>query len=69
MWSIESGDKVPYIPFTDEQKAVAKELKNAKTYDKITHIYSTDEISPVIDVTYKKNMEILFTNTLAESGV
>ena len=57
------------LAFTDEQKAVAKELKNAKTYDKITHIYSTDEISPNIEVTYKKNMEILFTNTLAESGV
>ena len=57
------------LAFTDEQKAVAKELKNAKTYNKITHIYSTDEISPNIEVTYKKNMEILFTNTLAESGV
>lgn len=57
------------LAFTDEQKAIAKELKNAKTYDKITHIYSTDEISPNIELTYKKNMEILFTNTLVESGV
>ena len=57
------------IECTEEQSKILDELSNATTYEKATHIYSADEISPVIDVTYKKNMEILFTNTLAESGV
>ena len=39
------------LSFTDEQKAVAKELKNAKTYDKITHIYSPDSIAPLLKTT------------------
>ena len=39
------------LPFTDEQKAVAKELNNARTYEGITHIYSTDSIAPVLKTT------------------
>ena len=38
------------IPFTDEQKAVAKEIQKATSYEDTTHIYSTDELSPVFDV-------------------
>ncbi len=38
------------IPFTDEQKAVAKEIQKATSYEDTTHIYSTDEVSPVFDV-------------------
>lgn len=40
------------LPFTDEQKAVAKELNNARTYKNVTNIYSTDETSPIIDLDY-----------------
>lgn len=39
------------IKFTDEQKTVAKEIKSATTYEGITHIYSTDEISPKLKTT------------------
>ena len=54
------------IAFTQEQKEIAKQIKNkAKTYKKITHIYSTDKISPNIEITYKKDIETLFNNTLA----
>lgn len=52
---------------TEEQSTILFEIEqNAKTYYKVTHIYSTDKISPVIDVTYKKDIETLFNNTLIE---
>ncbi len=38
------------ITFTDEQKAVAKEIQKATSYEDTTHIYSTDEVSPIFDV-------------------
>lgn len=40
------------LAFTDDQKAVAKELNNARTYKNVTNIYSTDETSPIIDLDY-----------------
>lgn len=53
------------IECTEEQSTILFEIEqNAKTYDKVTHMYSTDKISPVIDVTYKKDIETLFNNTL-----
>lgn len=39
------------IKFTDEQKTVAKEIKSATTYEGTTHIYSTDNISPILKTT------------------
>ncbi len=54
------------LPFTEEQKTEAKGLKNARTYKNITHIYSTDEVSPIIDITYKKDFETLLNNMQAQ---
>lgn len=47
------------LKFTDEQKAVAKELNNARTYKNVTNIYSTDEISPILSLDYAKDLEEL----------
>ncbi len=51
------------IPFTDEQKAVAKEIQKATSYEDTTHIYSTDEVSPVFDVEAVINLKKLIANT------
>lgn len=39
------------LPFTEEQKEIAKELSHATTYEGTTHIYSTDNISPILKTT------------------
>ncbi len=57
------------LAFITQQKEVAKQIKQAKTYDGVTNIYSEDEVSPNIEITYKKDIETLFANTLVESGV
>lgn len=45
------------LDFTDEQKAVAKKIKEIlHTYKNITHIYSTDETSPIMNVEYAKDL-------------
>lgn len=45
------------LDFTDEQKVVAKKIKETlHTYKNITHIYSTDEISPIMNVEYAKDL-------------
>lgn len=55
------------IECTEEQSTILFDIEqNAKTYDKVTHMYSTDEISPNVEVTYKKDIETLFNNTLVE---
>ena len=44
------------LDFTDEQKAVAKKIKETlHTYKNITHIYSTDETGPILNVEYAKD--------------
>ena len=41
------------LPFTDSQKAVAKQIRETlHTYKGGTHVYSTDEISPIFNVRY-----------------
>lgn len=45
------------LPFTDEQKAVAKELNNARTYKNVTNI-TTDSIA-ILDLDYAKDLEEL----------
>lgn len=50
------------IPFTDEQKAVAKEMQKATSYEDTTHIYSTNEISPVFDVEAVADIRKLIAN-------
>lgn len=53
------------IECTTKQSAILDKIeKEAKTYKNITHIYSTDEVSANVDVTYKKDIE-----TLIGSGV
>lgn len=45
------------LDFTDEQKVVAKKIKETlHTYKNITHIYSTDETSPNLKVEYAKDL-------------
>ena len=45
------------LDFTDDQKAVAKKRKETlHTYKNITHIYSTDETSPIMNVEYAKDL-------------
>lgn len=45
------------LDFSDEQKAVAKQIKETlHTYKNITHIYSTDETSPIMNVEYAKDL-------------
>lgn len=51
------------ILFTDEQKAVAKEIQKATSYEDVTHIYSTDEVSPVFDVEAVIDLKKLIANT------
>ena len=50
------------ILFTDEQKAVAKEIQKATSYEDTTHIYSTDEVSPVFDVEAVADIRKLIAN-------
>lgn len=50
------------IPFTDEQKAVAKEIQKTTSYENTTHIYSTDEVSPVFDVEAVADIRKLIAN-------
>lgn len=55
------------IECTLEQTEILNQMYiKAKTYKGVTHMYSTDNVSPVIDVTYKKDIETLFANTLVE---
>lgn len=55
------------IECTEEQSTILFDIEqNAKTYDKVTHMYSTDKISSYKEVTYKKDIETLFANTLVE---
>ena len=51
------------LAFTEEQKAVAKELNNARTYKNVTNI-TTDSIA-ILDLDYAKDLETLLNNTQA----
>lgn len=50
------------LKFTDEQKAVAKEIQKATSYEDTTHICSTDEVSPVFDVETVADIRKLIAN-------
>ena len=58
------------IECTVEQTEILDKIENeAKTYKRVTHIYSTDEISPVFEGTYNKDIEAMINNiatTVAE---
>lgn len=54
------------IECTEEQSNILDELNNARTYKNVTNIYSTDEISPIIDLDYAKDLETLLTSKESE---
>ena len=45
------------LPFTPEQKAIKEQIKALHSYKNVTHIFSTDEVAPVANVTYYKDLE------------
>lgn len=51
------------LKFTDEQKAVAKELTNARTYKNVTNI--TTDSKAILSLDYVKDLETLLNNTQA----
>lgn len=52
--------------FTNKQKAVAKQIKETlHTYKNVTHIYSDDEISPIVNVEYAKDLNTTISNIQA----
>lgn len=51
------------IECTEEQSTILDQIeKEAKTYKNVTHIYSTDNVSPKVEVTYKKDIDTMITN-------
>lgn len=52
------------LKFTDEQKAVAKELNNARTYKNVTNI--TTDSKAILDLDYAKDLETLLTSKESE---
>lgn len=69
-WLISNNVTVNYllktpelIPCTTEQIIKLNEIQAlAKTYKNTTHIYSEDEVSPEIEVTYYKDLETMLNN-------
>lgn len=51
------------LELTDEQKAVAKELNNARTYKNVTNI--TTDSKAILSLDYAKDLETLLNNTQA----
>lgn len=51
-----------FLACTADQIKQLEALQKARTYKNVTHFYSTDTIKPVMDVTYSKDLEILFNN-------
>lgn len=50
------------IPYTEEQKQEIEKLAEARTYKNETIIYSTDEVEPIIEVKYRKDIETMINN-------
>ena len=45
---------------TEKQSAQLDDLLNTSTYKNVTHIYSTDKVSPIIKIKYRKDIETMF---------
>ena len=58
------------LDFTETQKQEALEIKKARTYKNVTNVMSTDKVSPIYALTYKKDLETLFNqlNQLSQGG-
>lgn len=52
------------LKFTDEQKSVAKELNNARTYKNVTNI--TTDSKAILSLDYAKDLETLLTSKESE---
>lgn len=51
------------IECTAEQCEILDKIENeAKTYKGVTHIYSTDNVSPILEGTYNKDIETMINN-------
>ena len=51
---------------TEKQSAQLEDLLNTSTYKNVTHIYSTDKVSPVIKIKYRKDIETMLNNQQSE---
>lgn len=47
---------------TEKQVQQLDDLLNTSTYKNVTHIYSTDKVSPVIKIKYRKDIETMLNN-------
>ena len=45
---------------TEKQNKQLDDLLNTSTYKNVTHIYSTDKVSPIIKIKYRKDIETMF---------
>ena len=45
---------------TEKQVQQLDDLLNTSTYKNVTHIYSTDKVSPIIKIKYRKDIETMF---------
>lgn len=54
------------IAFIDEQKVIANKIQKATSYEDTTHIYSTDEISLIFDVTAMADIQKVLNITKEE---
>ena len=47
---------------TETQSSQLDDLLNTSTYKNVTHIYSTDKVSPIIKVVYRKDLETMLNS-------
>lgn len=52
--------------YSEEQKAIYDEIMQARSYKEKTHIFSNDEISPIFDVEYVKDTNIVINKMQAQ---
>ena len=50
------------IECTEEQTQVLEQIIKDGTYKEVTHFYTTEDLKPTIELTYYKDLEILFKN-------
>lgn len=53
-------------PYTEAQKEAWKQIKNARSYEGQTNIFSTDEISPNFEVTARRNLNAILNSLQAQ---
>ena len=58
------------LPFTEEQKAVLDEIKNnLYSYEGTNHIFSTDEVSPLLSISYVPKQDIYIDYVVNQSNL